>query len=378
MNAPAPAGFVPPPYPYDRLDRFKPAAQALPGGLVDLSIGTPCDAPPAAVIEALAGSNTERGYPASIGSDALRTAIRNWMVRRFDVEVPLGQIAACIGTKEFVATLPQWLKLRTPARDTVLYPAVAYPTYEMGAILAGCRAVAVPPAPGGGLDLGAISAADAARALVLWVNSPSNPTGALDDLGAAASWGRKHGVPVFSDECYVEFTWDGRGRTILEHGLDGVVAVHSVSKRSNLAGLRVGFYAGDAELVDYLKEVRKHVGMMVPGPAQAAAAVALADDAHVTAQRDVYLRRLETMARILRDWSGLDIPMPAGGFYLWFDASDGWAFAEQLAVAGGALVSPGDFYGSGGAQNVRVAVVQPDERLELVGERLRAAGKWHR
>lgn len=370
MSTNVSAGFVPPPYPYDRLDRFKHFGDALEGGIVDLSIGTPCDPPSRAVIEALASSNSERGYPPSIGSDPLRKSIAAWMNRRFAIEVPLGQIAACIGTKEFVGTLPQWLRLRSPDRDTVLYPAVAYPTYEMGAILAGCRAVPVPSAPGGGLDLSAISDDDARRALLLWVNSPSNPTGALDDLGAAAAWGRSHGVPVFSDECYVEFTWDGRGRTILEHGLEGVVAVHSVSKRSNLAGLRVGFYAGDADIVNYLKEVRKHVGMMVPGPAQAAAAVALADDAHVVAQRDTYLRRLDAMARILSRWSGIDIALPAGGFYLWFDAQDGWAFAERLAREGGALVSPGDFYGAGGAQNVRVAVVQPDDRIALVGTRL--------
>src|SRR6185503_16246936 len=129
----------------------------------------------------------------SIGTDALRTAIRDWIDRRFTVEVPLAQIAACIGTKEFVATLPQWMHLRTPSRDTVLFPPVAYPTYEMGAILAGCRAVPVPAAPGGGIDLAAIDPADAARALLLWVNSPSNPTGALDDLGAAAAWGRANG-----------------------------------------------------------------------------------------------------------------------------------------------------------------------------------------
>ncbi len=148
----------------------------------------------------------------------------------------------------------------------------------------------MPARPDGQLDLAAISPDDASRALLLWVNSPSNPTGALDDLDAAADWGRTHGVPVFSDECYVEFTWSGRGRTILERGTDGVVAVHSLSKRSNLAGLRVGFYAGDAELVHYLQEVRKHVGMMVPGPAQAAGVAALDDDAHVEVQRERYHR----------------------------------------------------------------------------------------
>ncbi len=365
-----PAGFVPPPYPYDRLQRLTPLANALDGGVVDLSIGTPCDPPPPDVLYALGHSDSERGYPASIGSEALRLAIRSWLHRRFLVEVPLTQVAACVGTKEFVATTPQFLKLRTPSRDTVLYPAVSYPTYEMGAILAGCRAVPVPAGADGGIDLSAIEPADAGRALMLWVNSPSNPTGALSDLAAAAAWGRANAVPVFSDECYVEFTWSAPPSTILQSGLDGVVAVHSLSKRSNLAGVRVGFYAGDAELVNYLKEVRKHAGLMVPGPAQAAGAAALADEAHVQVQRDRYLRRLERLAKVLSTWSGLAVPMPAGSFYLWFDAHDGWEFAEQLAREGGALVSPGDFYGAGGRHNVRAAVVQPDDRIELVAMRL--------
>ncbi len=177
-------------------------------------------------------------------------------------------------------------------------------------------------------------------------------------------------MPVFSDECYVEFTWDGPPRTILQSGIDGVVAVHSLSKRSNLAGVRVGFYAGDPDLVGYLREVRKHVGMMVPGPAQAAGVAALSDEAHVGAQRGRYRARLERTAEILSTWSGLEVPLPAGGFYLWFDAVDGWAFAERLARKGGALVSPGDFYGAGGANNVRVAVVQTEDRLERVAQRL--------
>lgn len=363
-------GFVPPPYPYDRLDRLVPLAAGFEGGVVDLSIGTPCDPPTAEVIAALGNSNSERGYPPSIGTDALRTAMQAWIRRRFDVDVPTTQLAACVGTKELVATSAHFLRLRRPTRDTVLYPAVAYPTYEMSATLAGCRAVPVPDLPGGGLDLHGIGPDDAARAVMLWVNSPSNPTGALSDLAAAAAWGRARDVPVFSDECYVEFTWSGQATSILQSGLDGVVAVHSLSKRSNLAGLRVGFYAGDAEIVGYLREVRKHVGMLVPGPAQAAGVAALADDAHVVVQRDRYRRRLERLARVLGSWSGIDIPFPAGGFYLWFDAGDGWAFAERLMAEGGALVSPGDFYGAGGSNNVRVAVVQPDERIELIAQRL--------
>ncbi len=366
--------FVPPPYPYERIDRFKPLAEHFEGGLVDFSIGTPFDPPPPAVSAVLASSGAERSYPPSIGTGELRGAAQRWMQRRLGVDVDATQVAACIGTKEFVGTLPQWMQLRSPELDTVLFPSIAYPTYEMGATLAGCRAVPVPMSPTGGLQLDRIDPADAARALLLWVNSPANPSGVLDDLAAAAQWGRDHGVPVFSDECYVEFTWADRGRTILEHGTEGVVAVHSLSKRSNLAGARLGFYAGDAELVEYLREVRKHVGMMVPGPVQAAGVVALDDDAHVDEQRERYRRRLERMAGLFRAWSGADVAMPAGGFYLWFHVGDAWAFTERLAREAGALVSPGDFYGEAGCEYVRVAVVQPDERIDLVARRLGVDG----
>jgi aspartate/methionine/tyrosine aminotransferase len=216
---------------------------------------------------------------------------------------------------------------------------------------------------------------DARRALCLWVNVPGNPTGDLVDLGAAAAWGRGHGVPVLSDECYVEFTWDGPPRTILEHGPDGVLAVHSLSKRSNLAGVRAGFYAGDRDLVRYLAEVRKHAGFMVPGPVQAAAVVAWGDDQHVQDQRVRYRDRLVAMRAALAS-IGVDAPMPAGAFYLWAPApgGDAWALARRLAEQGGALVSPGEFYGPDAADHVRVAVVQPDDRIALVAERLAAAG----
>ena len=362
--------FDPPPYPYDRLDRLKPVCEAFDGGLVDLSIGTPFDAPPAEVVKALGASDAERSYPPSAGTVEYRTACHNWMVRRLGVEVPIDQIAAAVGTKEFVASLPRFMRLMNPDRDTVLYPAVAYPSYAMGATLGGCRSVGVPFGPDGTLDLAAVDAADIDRALILWVNSPGNPTGQLDDLEAAAAWGRKHAVPVFSDECYVEFTWEGLPQTILEHGLDGVVAVHSLSKRSNLAGARAGFYAGDATIVDFLRSVRQHSGMMLSGPVQVAAGVAFDDDDHVEEQRKRYRGRLELMADVLSEWAGIDVPRPAGAFYLWIPVADGWDFAARLAVDGGALVSPGEFYGAGGANFVRVAVVQPDDRIDLVARRL--------
>jgi succinyldiaminopimelate transaminase len=367
-----------PPYPYDRLDGLAKMAGAHEGGMVDCSVGTPCDPPPPDVVTALASSGSERGYPASAGSLPLRDAAAAWLVRRFGLAeaVPVTSVAACVGTKEFVASVPHVLRLRAPERDTVLYPAVSYPTYAMGAELAGCRAVPVPPKPGhlGGLDLSVIDPADAARALVLWSNSPSNPTGGLGDLEAEATWGRAHGVPVFSDECYAEFTWDGPPRSVLQHGAEGVVAVHSLSKRSNLAGVRVGFYAGDAELVEFLRAVRQHAGLMVPGPAQAAGTAALADDDHVEAQRARYRERLAYLSDVFAAY-GCPVPDPEGGFYLWVPVPearwpDAWAMAESCATEGGLLVSPGDLYGEGAAAHVRVALVQPMERLALVGERL--------
>jgi len=374
------APFQLPPYPYDRVAALGKLAEALPGGMVDCSVGTPCDAPAPAVVEALSSSGTERGYPASAGSPALLAAAAAWLERRFGlVAVPPASVAACVGTKEFVASVPHILRLREPGRDTVLYPAVSYPTYAMGAAMAGCRAVPVPPRPGhvGGLDLGAVAESDAARALVLWSNSPSNPTGGLGDLDAEAVWGRARAVPVISDECYAEFTWDGPPRSILQSGSDGVVAVHSLSKRSNLAGVRVGFFAGDAELVEFLRSVRRHAGLMVPGPVQAAGAVALADDDHVEQQRRRYRERLAFMAAVLTD-AGCPVELPEGGFYLWVPVPterwrDAWSMAEDLARRAGLLVSPGDLYGEAGAGFVRVAVVQPLERLELVAGRLAAS-----
>jgi succinyldiaminopimelate transaminase len=378
------AGFVPPPYPFSLLGGLSELAAAHAGGMVDLSIGTPCDPPARSVVEALGSSGTERGYPPSIGSEALRSAASGWMERRFGVGVPAEDVLACVGTKELVSSMPQWLRLRSPDRDTVLYPSVSYPTYEMGAILSGCRAVPVEMEPGGGLRLDTVSEDDAGRALCLWVNSPGNPAGQLEDLGAAAKWGRAHGVPVLSDECYVELTWDGAPNTILNHGSSEVLAVHSLSKRSNLAGLRVGFVAGDHDLVSYLGEVRKHAGLMVPGPAQAAAVVALEDDAHTEDQRQIYHDRLVRLASVLSA-AGVPAELPGGSFYLWVNAGDalpeegetkGWALARWLAENAGVLASPGQLYGPGGNDYVRLAVVQPMERIELAGERLAAAAPW--
>ncbi|MDQ3305882.1 MAG: aminotransferase class I/II-fold pyridoxal phosphate-dependent enzyme [Actinomycetota bacterium] len=371
---PAVGGFSPPAYPHDRLAELAVLAREHPGGMVDLSVGMPVDPPPPGVLEALASSGAERGYPASIGTPALREAAVAWLARRFGVDISIAAVAACIGTKELVVGLPHWLRLRRPDRDTVLYPAVSYPSYAMGAALAGCRAVPVPLDDRWRLDTSAISDDDAARALCLWSNTPGNPAGGLDDLAAVADWGRRAGVSVLSDECYAEFTWDGPPRCILQSGSDEVLALHSLSKRSNLAGLRVGFYAGDAELVRYLSEVRKHAGFMVPGPVQAAAVVALADDAHAAAQAERYRARLQRCRALLAEALDLQPGDPGGGFYLWVPApgGDAWALARRLATEAGCLVAPGDFYGPAGAGHVRLAMATSEDRLELVARRLGA------
>jgi len=300
MTAATRSAFVPPPYPQDRLAGLKAAADALPGGVVDASVGTPVDPMPEVAVEALtAATRAATGYPPSIGTVPYREAAAAWIDRRFGVAIDPGDVIACIGTKELVASLPHHLALRDPTRDTVLYPEVSYPTYAMGATLAGLRAVPVPVRDDWHLDLAAVDPDDAARALVLWLNDPANPTGACatsDEMLANVEWARARGVIVASDECYAEFTYDASGApappvTALVAGGTGVLAVHSLSKRSNLAGLRAGFVAGDPALVQYLGEVRKHAGFMVPAPVQAAAAAALADDTHVEEQRARYAAR---------------------------------------------------------------------------------------
>ena len=375
MRMAATGGFVPPPYPYERLDALKRVADALPGGVVDCSIGTPCDPVPEvasrAAIAALAGSN---GYPPSAGTPPLRDAAAGWIRRRFGVAVESAHVGACVGTKELVTSLPHLLRLRNPTRDTVLYPAIAYPSYEMGAVLAGCRAVPVPLDAQWHLDVDSVSDSDAERALVLWVNEPGNPSASTTDdayFARVATWARERGVVVASDECYSEFA--PRPATILSSGLDGVLAMHSVSKRSNLAGMRVGFYAGDPALVTFLVETRKHAGLMAPTMVQAAAAAALGDDAHVDVQRRRYAERRD----FVRDALAAHGLVHDGGdavFYLWLRTADGsdhgWEIADRLAREAGLLVSPGDLYGALGADHVRLALVQPRERLELALGRL--------
>jgi succinyldiaminopimelate transaminase len=380
MSVPdAATGFVPPPYPHDRLTAVREVAAGAPGGLIDCSVGTPVDPFPDVARRALdAAMGTARGYPPTIGTPEYRRAAADWLARRFGVTLEPSAVLACVGTKELVASLPRWLSLRTPGRDTVLYPGVAYPSYAMGATLAGLRAVPIPVDSSWRPDLAGVTPADAERALLIWLNDPANPTGVTaspEALAGAVDWARQRGIVVASDECYAEFTFDDDGRpakpvTALTSGSDGVLAVHSLSKRSNMAGLRAGFVTGDADLVTYLGEVRKHAGLMVPGPVQAAAAAALGDDAHVDEQRARYADRRRQLVPALEE-RGIHQAGGPSTFYLWLEApaGDGWALAAELARLG-ILVAPGDLYGETGAGHARLALTVTDAQVGEMVERL--------
>ena len=336
---------------------------------------------PAAVVRALAVSGTERGYPASAGGPALRRAAADWLRRRFEVAIDPSLVAACVGTKEMVAStaaVPARCATRRATRCSTR-PSPTPPTpWGRPWPAAGPWPSPRPTPDGSGLDLGAVSPAEAGRALLLWVNSPANPTGGLTDLAAAAEWGRRREVPVFSDECYTEFTWDGPPRSVLQSGTEGVVAVHSLSKRSNLAGVRAGFYAGDPELVGYLRvgaPARRPHGAR-PGPggrgggpgrrrARGRPAGALPRAAARSWPASSPRRGARSTCRPAASTCGSRSP-PAG--------PTAGRSPPTWPEAAGLLVSPGDLYGEAGRGHVRVAVVQPMERLALVAERLTGSG----
>ncbi len=370
------SSFQLPQYPYDQLNEVRASARAAFVETVDLSIGTPIDPPPLFVPSTLATSGKERGYPPSFGTLQLRGAASRWMKRSFGVDVDPSCVGATLGSKEFIVAVPKYLSLYDSTRRTVLFPEISYPSYEMGALLAGCVPFKVPQDDDGVLLLDELPKDVIEDALVLWLNLPSNPSGQISGMEYAVRWAQSHDVVVASDECYADFYWDERPISALEFGSRRILAVHSLSKRSNLAGLRVGTYAGDPELVEFISEVRKHSGMMVPGPIQEAAAGAFSDDTHVAVQRTRYWERLLIMSQALVD-VGLDVKLPEGGFYLWIKApsgvfTDGFKFANWLAKNGGFISSPGEFYGSKGVY-VRIAMVATTETIKVLAHRLKGA-----
>ncbi|MFF4593081.1 succinyldiaminopimelate transaminase [Amycolatopsis sp. CA-161197] len=355
-----------PDFPWDSLAEVKARAQAHPGGIVDLSVGTPVDPVPASIRDALASVSEIPGYPATHGTPALRTTAVEALGRRYGVEgLEPDAVLPTIGSKEAVAWLPRLLGLGQG--DTVVIPELAYPTYEVGALLAGADVVRAD----GLTQLGP------QRPAMIWLNSPSNPTGkvlGVEHLRKVVEWARERDVIVASDECYLSLGWDAEPVSVLHpsvHGgrLDGLLAVHSLSKSANLASYRAGFIAGDPKLVKQLLEIRKHAGMIVPRPVQEAMVAGLTDDEAVAAQRERYLRRRLVLRKALQD-NGFEISHSEAGLYLWSTRGEPALDTVAWLAERGILVAPGTFYGPAGGNHVRVALTATDERIDAAAERL--------
>ena len=366
-----------PEFPWDQLAPAKERAAAHPGGICDLSVGTPVDDTPAFIREALADASNAHGYPTVIGTTEVREAIVAWGKRRGMVDVGMNGVIPTIGSKEAVAWIPFLLGVRPG--DTVLVPEVAYPTYDIGARLAGATPVAVDPTdPSSWPD-----------AALVYLNSPGNPDGhvmSADELRAVVAWARAHDAVVVSDECYAALPWSepyvSEGvpslldTDVCEGDASGLLVLYSLSKQSNLAGYRGALIYGDPALVAPIVSVRKHSGLMVPAPVQHAMAVALNDTEHVERQRSVYAVRRALLLEALTD-AGLDVdPDSAAGLYLWVadpaNPTDSWALVNRLAELG-ILVAPGDFYGMAAHGRVRVALTATDERIQAAASRIREA-----
>ena len=366
-----------PEFPWDQLAPAKERAAAHPGGICDLSVGTPVDDTPAFIREALADASNAHGYPTVIGTTEVREAIVAWGKRRGMVDVGMNGVIPTIGSKEAVAWIPFLLGVRPG--DTVLVPEVAYPTYDIGARLAGATPVAVDPTdPSSWPD-----------AALVYLNSPGNPDGhvmSTDELRAVVDWARAHGAVVVSDECYAALPWSepyvSEGvpslldTDVCDGDASGLLVLYSLSKQSNLAGYRGALIYGDPALVAPIVSVRKHSGLMVPAPVQHAMAVALHDTEHVERQRSVYAVRRALLLEALTD-AGLDVdPDTAAGLYLWVldpaHPNDSWALVNRLAELG-ILVAPGDFYGTAAHGRARMALTATDERIQAAASRIREA-----
>jgi succinyldiaminopimelate transaminase len=350
-----------PDFPWDQLDPVRERAVAHPGGLVDLSMGTPVDPVPAMVRAALAEASNAPGYPLTAGTPALRAAIAEWLTRACGAQPGFG-VLPTIGSKELVAWLPTLLGLGPG--DTVVIPTVCYPTYEVGVRLAGAQV----------LRSDSLTGVGPARVRLIWLNSPGNPTGQVlppAHLRKVLDWAKERGAIVASDECYLPLGWDATPTSVLSLVDDyrGVLAVHSLSKRSNLAGYRAGFVSGDPELIEELLAVRKHAGMIVPQPVQSAMVAALRDESHASEQQARYGAR-RALLRPALGKAGFTIHHSEAGLYLWATRDeDCWSTVDWLAERG-ILVAPGTFYGPAGARHVRFALTATDERIAAAVDRL--------
>ncbi|WP_155763854.1 succinyldiaminopimelate transaminase [Mycobacterium asiaticum] len=355
-----------PEFPWDTLAEAKAIAAGHPDGIVDLSVGTPVDPVAPLIQDALAAAGAESGYPATAGTAQLRESAVAALARRFGVTgIDQAAILPVIGTKELIAWLPTLLGLG--AGDAVVVPELAYPTYDVGARLAKARVVRAD----------SLTQLGPQRPALMFLNSPSNPTGrvlGVDHLRKVVEWSRQRGVLVVSDECYLGLAWEAEPLSLLHPTVcDGdhsnLLAVHSLSKSSSLAGYRAGFVTGDATLIAELLAVRKHAGMIVPTPVQAAMVAALDDDDHEKLQRERYAQRRASLLPVLRS-AGFTVDHSEAGLYLWASRGEGCHETVAWLAERGILVAPGDFYGPRGARHVRIALTATDERIGAAVERL--------
>ncbi|PID55269.1 MAG: succinyldiaminopimelate transaminase [Micrococcales bacterium] len=366
-----PAAARLPQFPWDRLAPYAQRARSHPGGICDLSVGTPVDPTPDVVRRALAAAADAPGYPTTWGTAQLRQAVVDWFGRARGVPgLDPDAVLPTIGSKELVGWLPTLLGLGPG--HLVAYPRIAYPTYRVGADLAGADSVAVD----------ALTALGPNRADLLWLNSPANPTGqvlGVEHLCKVVGWARERDVVVASDECYAMLDWrdeaPARGvpsildPLVTDGDITGLLAVYSLSKQSAMAGYRAAFVVGDPALIDALLQARKHLGMMVPTPVQHAMVAALTDDEHVEQARATYRRRREQLVPAVQEW-GLRLEHSEAGLYLWATAGEpGWRTVGRLAELG-ILVAPGDFYGPAGRDFVRISLTAGDAAIQAVVQRL--------
>ena len=355
-----------PDFPWDTIADAKARASAHLDGIVDLSIGTPVDDTPAVAQAALTAAANSPGYPTVFGPESLRQAAVDWLERRFEVTGLLSaQVLPTMGSKELIANLP--VQLGLGAGDLVVVPELAYPTYEVGARYAGCEVIAADSTVALGPQAPAI----------IYLNSPGNPTGrvlGIDHLRKVVEWARERGTLVVSDECYLEFGWEDTPYSVLHPDVcggsfDGILAVHSLSKRSNLAGYRDAFVAGDQSVISELLEVRKHLGAMVPTPIQAAMAAALGDDEHVKVQRRAYAARRHEL-RTAVEAAGFTVEHSEGSLFLWVTRGENGRDTIDWLAERGILAAPGDFYGRAGINHVRLSFMAKDERIAAAVQRL--------
>lgn len=360
-----PLGSHLPDFPWDTIADVRERAASHEGGLIDLSVGGPVDPVAPSIQLALSEAAAAPGYPQTAGTPELRRTIVGALERRFSIPgLNEKSVLPVIGLKEAVAWLPTLLGLRG---DTVVIPEVAYPTYEVGALMADCTVVRC--------DNPSEAPRDAA---LVFVNSPSNPTGGVLSVEQMREWvafARETGAIIASDECYLYLGWSAEPVSILHPSVTGgdntgLLALHSLSKTSNLASYRAGTISGDEALVQELLEVRKHAGLIVPGPIQAAMVAALGDDLHEKMQRSVYAQRRLTLLQALPE-AGFTVDDSDAGLYLWCrrEAMSSRETLDWLAERG-ILAAPGDFYGPAGAHHVRISLTATDERIAEAAARL--------